>query len=60
VLAAVFAFIAPVVSDVMFVAVAIIWLRPDRRMEAVIAGRAYAGYNESESAGGSIRPRINE
>jgi uncharacterized membrane protein len=58
-LAVVFAFIAPVVSDVMFVAVAIIWLRPDRRMEAVIAGRAYAGNVQSESAGGSIDPRTS-
>jgi TMEM175 potassium channel family protein len=34
-----FAFVAPIVSDLMYVAVAIIWFVPDRRFEPVIADR---------------------
>ena len=34
-----FAFVAPVISDVLFVAVAVIWIVPDRRFEPVIASR---------------------
>jgi uncharacterized membrane protein len=34
-----FAFVSPVISDVLYVVVAIIWFVPDRRFEPVIAGR---------------------
>ncbi len=34
-----FAFVLPIVSDLIFVGVAILWLIPDRRFEAVIARR---------------------
>jgi uncharacterized membrane protein len=33
------AFVSPIISDVIFVVVAIIWFVPDRRFEPVIAGR---------------------
>jgi uncharacterized membrane protein len=33
------AFVSPVISDVLFVAVAVIWFVPDRRFEPVIADR---------------------
>jgi uncharacterized membrane protein len=33
------AFVLPVVSDLLYVAVAIMWLVPDRRLEAAIAGK---------------------
>ncbi len=35
----IFAFISTIVSDVIFVAVALMWLVPDRRLEPVIAAR---------------------
>jgi len=34
-----FAFVAPLVSYALFVAVAILWIVPDRRLEPVIAAR---------------------
>jgi uncharacterized membrane protein len=34
-----FAFVSPIVSDLLYVAVAIIWFVPDRRFEPVIADR---------------------
>jgi len=34
-----FAFFLPLVSDVIFVVVAVIWFIPDRRFERVITGR---------------------
>jgi uncharacterized membrane protein len=33
------AFVSPLVADALFVAVAVLWVVPDRRYEAVIAGR---------------------
>ena len=33
------AFVAPAISDVLFVAVAVVWIVPDRRFEPVIASR---------------------
>ena len=38
-----FAFVAPVVSDLIYVTVAIIWFVPDRRFEPVIADRRSSG-----------------
>lgn len=35
-----FAFVSPIISDVLFVVVAVLWFVPDRRFEPVIAGRA--------------------
>ena len=37
-----FAFVSPIISDVLFVVVAVWWAMPDRRLEPVIAGRASA------------------
>jgi hypothetical protein len=34
-----FAFVSPLISDVLFVVVAIMWFVPDRRFEPVIASR---------------------
>ena len=34
-----FAFVLPIISDVLFVAVSILWIIPDRRFERVIADR---------------------
>jgi uncharacterized membrane protein len=34
------AFVSPIISDVLFVVVAVLWFVPDRRFEPVIAGRA--------------------
>jgi uncharacterized membrane protein len=34
------AFVSPIISDVLFVTVAVIWFVPDRRFESVIASRA--------------------
>jgi uncharacterized membrane protein len=34
-----FAFVAPAISDVLFVVVAVMWIVPDRRFEPAIAGR---------------------
>lgn len=33
------AFVSPIISDVLYVVVAVIWFVPDRRLEPVIAGR---------------------
>jgi uncharacterized membrane protein len=38
-----FAFVSPIISDVLFVIVAIMWFVPDRRFEPVIASRHQAG-----------------
>jgi len=35
-----FAFISPVISDVLFVFVAVIWFVPDRRFESAISNRS--------------------
>ncbi len=32
-----FAFVSPVIADVLFVVVAVVWIVPDRRFEALIA-----------------------
>ncbi len=37
-----FAFLSPIISDVLFVAVALIWFMPDRRFERAIADRRTA------------------
>jgi uncharacterized membrane protein len=41
--AIVFAFVSPVISDALFVIVAIMWFIPDRRFEAAIAARRSGG-----------------
>jgi hypothetical protein len=40
------AFVSPVISDVIFVAVAVMWFVPDRRFEPVIANRRVLTTND--------------
>lgn len=40
-----FAFVSPIISDVLFVTVAIIWFVPDRRFQPAIASRAAGASN---------------